>query len=601
MPTDNVKNRTFKQMLSAPVRFRIPFFQRGYAWDRRQWDVLFLDVDEQILAELKTGSALDDVEHFFGPIVVMEQPGVDELKEFLVIDGQQRITTIYLLLGIIREQIQAKKHLSGDVASYVAQLSKFLVNDVETSDDYIRLKVFSSKGDRLPTYRVVFGADANPKTAYLQTDLQMYVPGANRVDAFKKYADKKLKANYADVPALWQLAQVLLRCLTIVWIPLNHEKDDSQAIFESLNDKGMPLSASELLCNYLFRPIIDAKENPEDIHNSKWLGAIRILGSDDRFEEYLRNLFSIGETKMVGKHRKAYVHFKNKNRSLTATSSKQHLADIYSGAIQYRTIVDPIAHPHKDDAINRILLAINHTRMESCTPFVLSVLRANGAGALDEEQTRAILGETLVLLVRRKMTELATTQYDVMFPGLLGRLINEPNQLRALHDQFKKHVVWVSDQEFETALRTKPAYRTRDIPFSRMLLIEIDRRLEIYGQVPDYSALNSIEHVIPQTLDQAWMEYLGEDAKDEHLPAVVDTLGNLCLLSTPANSAVGQNPFAAKQGAYSPVSALTRQIKDHQGAWNLDAIRKRSQEMAEIAVGIWPWANVDFPAAPAAS
>src|ERR1017187_5779799 len=135
MPTDNVKNRTFKQMLSSPVRFRIPFFQRGYAWDRRQWDVLFLDVDEQILAELKTGSAMEDVEHFFGPIVVMQQPGVDELMEFLVIDGQQRITTVYLLLGIIREQIQAKKHLSGDALSYVVQLSKFLVNDVETSDE----------------------------------------------------------------------------------------------------------------------------------------------------------------------------------------------------------------------------------------------------------------------------------------------------------------------------------------------------------------------------------------------------------------------------------------------------------------------------------
>src|SRR5262249_4101639 len=151
----------------------------------------------------------------------------------------------------------------------------------------------------------------------------------------------------------------------------------------------------------------------------------------------------------------------------------------------------------------------------------------------------------LVLLVRRKMTELSTTQYDVMFPGLLGKIINEPNQLRALHEQFKKQGVWVSDHEFRDALMTKPAYRTRDIPFSRMLLIEIDRKFEVYGQLPDYSTLNSIEHVIPQTLDKAWTEYLGAEAKDDHLPVVVDTIGNLCLLSVPANSAVGQNPFTA--------------------------------------------------------
>ena len=69
----------------------------------------------------------------------------------------------------------------------------------------------------------------------------------------------KLKANFSDVPALWQLAQVLLNCLTIVWIPLDGQKDNARRYFESLNDKGMPLTASELLCNYLFRPIIEGQ------------------------------------------------------------------------------------------------------------------------------------------------------------------------------------------------------------------------------------------------------------------------------------------------------------------------------------------------------
>ena len=122
-------------------------------------------------------------------------------------------------------------------------MSRYLTNDVDGGDDYLKLKVFSSKGDRLPTYRVIYGSDANPKTPHLQTDLQLYVPGKNRIDEFKKYATRKLAMNYPDVPALWQLAQVILDCLTIVWIPLDQEKDDPQAIFESLNDKGMALSA----------------------------------------------------------------------------------------------------------------------------------------------------------------------------------------------------------------------------------------------------------------------------------------------------------------------------------------------------------------------
>lgn len=96
MPTESVRNRTFKEMLKGTVRFRIPFFQRGYAWEKRQWDQLFLDVQEQVIEEITTGSSIEEVEHFFGPIVVMEQLGTPELKEFLVIDGQQRITTVYL-------------------------------------------------------------------------------------------------------------------------------------------------------------------------------------------------------------------------------------------------------------------------------------------------------------------------------------------------------------------------------------------------------------------------------------------------------------------------------------------------------------------------
>jgi hypothetical protein len=591
MPTDAVKNRTFKDMLKGPVRFEIPFFQRGYAWEKKQWDQMFLDLQEQILDELNSGSAMDELEHFFGPIVVLEKIGGEpDLREFLVVDGQQRITTVYLLLGLIREHLHAKKHLSGAALDYFSKLGPYLENDVDGADDYNRLKVFSSKGDRLPTYHVIFGNDANPKTPRLQADLQLYVPGRNRVDEFKNYAVKRLRSDYSDVPGLWQLAQALLNCLTIVWIPLDHERDDAQAIFESLNDKGLQLTASELLCNYLFTPIIKAKESYEDLHNCKWLAAIRMLDSDERFQEYLRNLFSIGETKMVGKHRKVYVHFKAKNRNLTPASAKQYLFEIFSGAPLYRTIVDPVSYPNKEDAINRLLIAIGNTRMESSTPFVLSVLQAQTTGSLTAEQTQVILRETSVLLVRRKMTELATTQYDKMFPQLLGRIINEGNRLRALHDQFKKHEVWVSDQEFEAALESKPLYRSRDLPFTRMVLMEIDKAFQTYGQLPDYTTVNTIEHMIPQTLDEAWKTYLGPDAEDEHLPVVIDTIGNLCLLSGPANSAVGQDPFESKKEKYSPVTALARQIKEHQRHWGIEAVRSRSKDLAKKALGIWAWA-----------
>jgi hypothetical protein len=385
---------------------------------------------------------------------------------------------------------------------------------------------------------------------------------------------------------------VLLSCLKIVWIPLDEQKDDAQAIFESLNDKGMPLTASELLCNYLFRPIMEAKEDSEELHNNQWLAGIRLLDNDDRFEDYLRHLFSIGETKMVGKHRKVYVHFKGKNRNLTSGAAKQHLADIFAGASLYRTITDPLSYPHKNEAINQLLISIGNTRMETSTPFVLSVLRAQAAGTLGNDMTRAILRETLVLLIRRKMTELATTQYDVMFPSLLGKFINEPNPIKVMQERFKHHEVWVSDDGFQEAVTNKTAYRRNDLAFSRMLLMEIDKKLQSYGQLPDYSTVGTIEHMIPQTLDDRWKKYLGAEAEDDYLPIIINTIGNLCLLSGPANSAAGQDPFEAKKAGYSPLTALARQIKEHTGRWDMKAVRDRSQKLAKEAVQIWAWSKV---------
>lgn len=593
MPTDSVRNRTFKEAFNGTVRFEIPFFQRGYAWEKRNWDDLFTDIQEQIINDLSEGTNINDVEHFFGPIVVLEKTGgPPELHTFQVIDGQQRITTIYLLLAMIREDLKKFGPLSAEAMHHVQALDRYLINDVAGADDYLKLKVFSSKGDRLPTYRVVFGSETNPTTPFLPSDLQLYVPGRNRIDEFHKYAQRKLKALCKDVPALWQLADALLNCLKIVWIPLDPDKDDPQAIFESLNDKGIPLRASELLCNFIFRPIIEAGEPYEGLHNEQWLGAIRTLDSDDTFEDYLRNLFSIGEPKMVGRFRKVYIHFKIKNRDLTPVKARRELADIHSSAFLYRNIITPLMHPHADADITNILIAIGNTRMDSSTPFVLSVLRELSTGHLPPEDAKAVLRETLVMLIRRKMTELPTTQYDTMFPQLLQRVQHEPSPIRALQDQFRRHSVWVSDEEFQNALIEKPTYRGRDLPFSRMILMEIDKRLQEHGQLPDYTTVGTIEHMLPQKLDAEWKEYLGADAQDEHLEVLTHSLGNLCLLSSPANSAAGQNPFDAKRNGYSSVTALARRIKEHPGPWNLAAIRDRSKELATEALAIWPWSIV---------
>ena len=392
MPTDNVINRNFEDLFTSPVRYEIPFFQRGYAWEQRQWKKLFEDIQVEIIESVENND-FDNEEHFFGPIVVLEKiSNHPSLKRFLVIDGQQRITTSYLLLALIKKQLSDKAHLSTNAQTYVAELENLLINKVSGSDDYLKLKVFSTKGDRLPTYKTLF--DQNPNSPFLNDDQQLYDPNNNKIDEFVKFVNKRIKS--FDVPQLWQLYQAITKSLKIVWIPLDETKDDAQAIFESLNDAGMPLSASELLCNYIFRPLTnDATNEHEKLHNEKWLAARKLVG-ENNFEEYLRNLFSIGEKKRVGKERRMYVHFKIKNKKLTADSAKATLDKIFNYTTVYNHITKPIQIPHPNEKIKALLILIYNTNMSSINPFIMGLLKAFENNAISEEDTLNVLRDVSI-------------------------------------------------------------------------------------------------------------------------------------------------------------------------------------------------------------
>lgn len=590
MVTEELKvgNRNFESLFKTSIQFEIPFFQRGYCWERKHWEQLFVDINEQILPELDTSENLEDVEHFFGPIVVLQKrTGNPELQQYLVIDGQQRITTIYLLLAKIRHLIEEKSHESPSASEYFQFLSKYLINDIDNHDDYLKLKVFSCKGDRLPAFKTVF--NRNPNSPSLQVDMLLYSPGTNKIDIFNKYLDKKLRKDFHSVPKLWQLSRILLKSLKIVWIPLDESKDDPQAIFESLNDRGMPLSASELLCNYLFRPIITANEEYESLHNDCWLKAIRDTDSSGSFEDYLRIFFSIGENKIIGQGRRIYVHFKYKNKNLNKETAKSVLLDLKSNINIYNAIVDPVKNRLSGKDISNTLIKIGSTRMDACNVFLLALLKSYANAQIDETETAKILNEICVLLVRRKMCELATQKYDTIFPNLFARIVREPNKPKAISNIISDEGYFVSDQDFLDALINRQLYRTRDLPFSRMVLQEVDKKLQVYNQLPDYSTLSTIEHVIPQTIDETWKTYLGEDAKNPDLQKYINTIGNLCLLSGPANSHAGQDPFESKIKDYTDVCALAKDLKKRKSPWNIKAIVARSEELGKIALQIWPW------------
>jgi len=384
----------------------------------------------------------------------------------------------------------------------------------------------------------------------------------------------------------------LLKSLKIVWIGLDEKKDDPQAIFESLNDRGMPLAASELICNYLFKPLMDSVTiNHEEYHNDYWLNAIGRIDSEGDFEDYLRIMFSIGEKKVIGQGRRIYVHFKSKNKQLTAERANRYLNDIKASVDIYNQIVNPIKNRHSNQLISDYLIKIKSTRMDAPNPFLLALLKSNKINTIDDSTAISILKEALTLLVRRKMCELQTQKYDIIFPNMLSKIINEPNPAKAFKNKVIEEGYFVSDQDFENALINKTLYRQRDLPFTRMVLQEIDKSMQIYGQLPDYSTLETVEHVMPQTLTGEWKAYIGDDIKNIDLDLYINSLGNLCLLSQPANSHAGQDPFESKKSDYTDVSSLTADLKKRICKWNIEAIKIRSMDLAKKAMKIWAWSE----------
>jgi uncharacterized protein with ParB-like and HNH nuclease domain len=589
MPNEDVGNKSFRELFNQNVSFVVPFFQRGYAWDKRQWDALFQDIDEQILNEADDLEDIKNYELFFGSIVVAKnEDSKEDYKKYTIIDGQQRLTTIYLLLSIISSLFKKKSSQSPAAIGHYNEITNLIINKNIDPGFFERMKIYSSKGDRLPTYKTVFNDEPKDK---LYTDIQLYKKGENNIDKFKEYCEKTLKdERYNSVPNLWRLCIALLDCLKVVWIPLRNT-DDQQAIFESLNDKGMPLSAAELLCNYLFKPIIKAKEDYEKIHNEKWLFTQKNIEEGIKgFEQYLRLLFSIGNKKLIGKGRTVYTFFKNTNKTITSVQSKNIIDDIFNYYQDYNFIINPIEHNHEINDINQIMEHINATRMEGSYTFLLSILKAFKENQIKQHEVIDLFHETLVLMVRRKYGELRTTKYDVIFPNMLKYLLGETNIVEKFQKIIRKEEYWVSDDEFSNWIIERPLYRSKDLLFTNLILREVDKEMESYGQFPDFTTLNTIEHIIPQTLNNEWKDYLGNEASNEDLKRYIDTIGNITLLSQPANSHVGQDPFLSKIDKYSQVTALNRDIitrKDQH--WGIEAIKKRSIYLKEILLKIYSW------------
>jgi uncharacterized protein with ParB-like and HNH nuclease domain len=532
----------------------IPVYQRPYSWAKKNWQSFWDD----LLRAYKSG---DGSAHFMGAIVsVPLSSSMVGVHKHLIIDGQQRLTTLALLLAALRE--------------YVPQFDQDAINDYLTnhrytvdSDDYLKL---------LPT----------------QVDQDFYralvtrapLPAAtHRMKKCLEFFHKQIKGlkddEYEVTPGgLFKCVESNLR---VVGITLDAKDDDPYVIFESLNHKGEPLKQADLARNYVLMRFSnsDKKGGGEQkrIHDTWWRPLEK--ATKDNLTDFLRY-----RMEMDGEYIPAanvYAVLKRRMEKMTSGQVEEELKKLNSLAVWFSKFLEPkeIDSP----SIKQRMLNLEALKVKTCYPLLLHLFDDLEAGKFTVDALAECLKLIESFIVRRSACGVPNNSLDQRFVQLCAEF--QPgggpswlmDKLAAGDDRQR----WPSDVEFENALLTQPQYGRLA---ARHILLSIE--MSYKHKEPVKTEKLSVEHVMPQKLNAGWKEMLGkDDAKSIH-ERLLHTIGNLTL--TGYNPELGNMAFDKKKEKFAKSHLELNVWIAGQEVWNEQVINDRARELAAKSLKLWP-------------
>lgn len=546
-----------QRVLEGSRQFLVPHYQRPYSWREEQWKALWRDLIELV-------EETDPKPHFLGSIVTSPARSVPEgVEKRLLIDGQQRLTTVLVLLTLIRDRAR-----DGGVTRLAEKVQDLITNRHDEGSDHFKL---------LPTQ----GEDP----ADSDRDVFIRMVRGDRVTAAEgiagAYAFFANKLRRADAPDLESLFRIIVGKLTLVSIILD-EKDNAHRIFESLNGKGRPLSQADLIRNYFFMRI-DAREH-ESVYRELWRPMQRRLG-EELLANFVRHyLMRSGETV---READVYISLKTRVDEDEARSPVDHLKELVQFAGYYEALVFPATVD--DVRIRERLERLNRLEVTVAYPFLLSVMADHNTGTLSTDQVVDVLDTIENFLIRRFVCGIPTHGLNKVFPALYGNA--------AAGDAFVAEVRRIlsgnargypRDAEFQERLATARLYGSGDRREKTKLILERLEAAAGHKERVDATTL-TIEHVMPQTLTDGWKSHLGSSWEDDH-EALLHTLGNLTLTSY--NSELGNTPYADKRKRFVESHLELNRYFDDVQQWTAAEIEKRAEVLGAQALATWPYFGV---------
>ena len=480
-----------------------------------------------------------------------------------MIDGQQRLTTLSILLAALRDAAQ------GERTSLPEKIQdQCLTNRYVLGTD--RFKVLPTQTDRDAFFRVVEGAAAKADTDTLVGN------------AYAFFADQMSQGDNEDQPLVFaELERVVLDGLEIVSITLS-EDDNEYQIFESLNAKGTPLSQADLLRNYFFMRIPDGLQ--QDLYDTYWLPMQERLGPN-ALESFFRHQYmTSGEFVREGD---IYQAWRRRLDPLPDPALADELEALARFSTFYQRLLEPECEP--DQAVSERLNRLNRWGGQTMYPFVLWLYERGDLGNdgdAEPTELRDVLDVIESFLVRRLFAGVPTSQLNRLFTRLAHQLPrgNAAEATRAALSEPGRR--WPDDEAFRAGIHTYPLYTDSRAEQRRVILESVE--LSYGHKEPAELAGLTVEHVMPQDLTDAWRETLGADADGVH-DRLLHTLGNLTL--TGYNPELSNRPFIEKRAFFAESHlAMNREIAPVT-SWTADDIRARSDRLADRAILRWRGPN----------
>lgn len=549
----DTSSETFRQLMGNGITYEIPKFQRDYSWEAEQWDDLWQDIRSLMSKE--------EPFHYLGYLVLQ----TSDQKTFRVIDGQQRLTTLSILVLAVLKALQNLEQQGVDAANN-KQRQEVLRNsyigylDPVTLVPKNKLRLNRNNETYYRTYLVTLD---KPKERGINASERLMK------NCYAWFCDR-VSETYHTGEALADFVNTIVDKIFFTVIRVNDELNAFK-VFETLNARGVQLSSADLLKNYLF-----SLADQEDAHSTElnemerfWSGIIDRLTSE-RIPEFLRTYWN-SKNKSVSKN----DLFKTIRKRITSKAEAfKLLRDLDREADLYVALRSP-----EDEFWKGKPVIAEHLRelamFQVRQPFALLMAAYR---ELDEAGFIRVLRTTSIISFRYNVIGgLNANEQDVAY--------NEAVLLIAREKRFENswvRRVYPDDDSFTTAFSNaefKPS--TRNNKLTRYILAELERAK--HGQAPDRSSdVYSIEHVLPQAPSNEW----GFD--DDATERCVYRLGNLTLLETSKNKNIGNSTYSEKRKVYEGSSiGLTRALAEHYAEWTEETISKRQQLMAKMAKGVW--------------